>query len=398
MIDPFIKAMKIWLSILFLGLLNLGSLAQSSWDLTGILIHQKDTFNIHRWEALKPDKNHPVQLNEVIVWTLEEGKLYEKRKQNNDQKIKRFASWVTTDLYFGQGNYLHYLDEFVQIYEQERQLSFANGLLVKDSMLDNRRTYISRYNAKWELLNAAILSQIEWEKVPDMGQDTVPVYINLTSGNNRKPQHIRFLRKHENELYNQLAYRAVESLPEWDLYYYHGKPFAVTQGFPVQFSEAHRKLYENPEAYLIKIFEGPYDEPGVPSGYANLLGEPVIPLGKYDYCYSDTLRNFAIVRKEGEIIGINRKEEILFEVFAFDNGPDYPQEGLFRIVKQGKMGFADNSGHIIVKPQFYFAFPFNEGKAKICYSGELVQDGEHSRVHSEEWFYLDRKTLAISKF
>ena len=84
--------------------------------------------------------------------------------------------------------------------------------------------------------------------------------------------------------------------------------------------------------YLIKIYQGEYDEVGVPSGYINLKGDTVIALGKYFYCYTDTLKKFAIVLKKGDgCIAIDRNENKLFEVFWYDNGPDYISEGLFRI-------------------------------------------------------------------
>ena len=48
----------------------------------------------------------------------------------------------------------------------------------------------------------------------------------------------------------------------------------------------------------------------------------------------------------------------LFYVFKYDNGPDYIQEGLFRIMNEdGLVGFADSLGNVVIKPQFKFAYP-----------------------------------------
>ena len=42
-----------------------------------------------------------------------------------------------------------------------------------------------------------------------------------------------------------------------------------------------------------------------------------------------------------------------FYVFKYDNGPDYIQEGLFRIMNEdGLVGFADSLGNVVIKPQF----------------------------------------------
>ena len=55
-----------------------------------------------------------------------------------------------------------------------------------------------------------------------------------------------------------------------------------------------------------------------------------------------------------------------FYVVECDNGPDYVKEGLFRIMdEKGLMGFADSSGHIIITPQFKFAYPFEEERLRL---------------------------------
>lgn len=51
--------------------------------------------------------------------------------------------------------------------------------------------------------------------------------------------------------------------------------------------------------------------------------------------------------------------------FHYDNGPDYVREGLYRIVDdRGRMGYADESGRVVIAPRFAFALPFEGGKAK----------------------------------
>jgi len=81
----------------------------------------------------------------------------------------------------------------------------------------------------------------------------------------------------------------------------------------------------NQNDYLIKIHKGEFDEIGVPSGYVNSKGDTVVPIGKYYYCYTDTIRKFGVVmeNRNGRIIAIDRNAKELFEVFKYDNGPDY---------------------------------------------------------------------------
>lgn len=127
-------------------------------------------------------------------------------------------------------------------------------------------------------------------------------------------------------------------------------------------------------------------------GYKNRNGDTIIPLGKYTMCYTDTLKTFAIVLKPGfGFVGIDRLENILYEVYPFDNGPDYDSEGLFRIIKNGKIGFADaETGKIVIKPQFSCASPFENGVAKVSLHCEKKSEGEHSSWESDSWFYIDK--------
>ncbi|MCD6116147.1 WG repeat-containing protein [bacterium] len=150
--------------------------------------------------------------------------------------------------------------------------------------------------------------------------------------------------------------------------------------------------------YLTKIYSGQYDAVGVPTGYINSKGDTIIPIGKYYYCYSDTIRNFGIVmEKGGRIIGIDKTDNELFDIFKYDNGPDYVSDGLFRIMKNGKIGYADMNGKIIIKPQFDCAYPFKNGLAKVSKKCITEKKGEYSIWKSNDWFYINKKGRAIKK-
>lgn len=83
-----------------------------------------------------------------------------------------------------------------------------------------------------------------------------------------------------------------------------------------------------------------------------------------------------------------------FTVYQYDNGDDYFSEGLQRIVdKDGKIGFRDSIGKVIIPPQYAFAFPFKDGYAKVTDSGRLEavdKSGEHHRWVSDSWYYVDK--------
>lgn len=83
-----------------------------------------------------------------------------------------------------------------------------------------------------------------------------------------------------------------------------------------------------------------------------------------------------------------------YEVYQYDNGDDYFSEGLQRIVdKNGKIGFRDSIGKIVIAPRYAFAFPFKEGYAKVTDTGhsEAVDEaGDYHHWVSGSWYYIDK--------
>ncbi|MBC6993575.1 WG repeat-containing protein [Neolewinella lacunae] len=146
------------------------------------------------------------------------------------------------------------------------------------------------------------------------------------------------------------------------------------------------------DGYLVKFYEGEFDEMGAPSGYLNASGDTIIPSGKYFYAYTDTIRDFGMVMEDesGKILGINQNGTELFEVFRYDNGPDYVASGLFRIIKDGKIGYANPSGEIVIAPNFACAYPFEGDFAKVADNCETEIIGEHSSWVSDGWYQIGR--------
>jgi hypothetical protein len=132
-------------------------------------------------------------------------------------------------------------------------------------------------------------------------------------------------------------------------------------------------------------------------GYKNQKGETVIQLGKYSFCFTDTFRTYAIVAdKNFGFVAIDRQQKVLYKVFPFDNGPDYPADGLFRSITNNKIGYADEAtGKVIIKPQFDCAFPFENGVAKVGLNCTTHAAGEHHYWSSNNWLYIDKKGLKV---
>lgn len=151
----------------------------------------------------------------------------------------------------------------------------------------------------------------------------------------------------------------------------------------------------NRKDYLISFHDSIKDE----HGYKNQKGDTIIPSGKYAICFTDTFKTYAIVLKSySGFVAIDRQENILYQVFPFDNGPDLISDGLFRIIENSKIGFANAlTGKVIIKPQFDCAWPFKNGVAKVSMDCAKVPDGEYSTWVSDKWYYIDKSGKKVNK-
>ena len=97
-------------------------------------------------------------------------------------------------------------------------------------------------------------------------------------------------------------------------------------------------------------------------------GDTVIPFGRYPLATTARFDRLALVVKPGVgWVGINRQEQVLFKAYVFDNGPDYPAQGLLRVVNEaGLIDYADAAtGRVVLPPRYEAAFPFANGRARV---------------------------------
>lgn len=169
----------------------------------------------------------------------------------------------------------------------------------------------------------------------------------------------------------------------------------VGLGISAPGSDRYSGKVENPKPCLTKFSASDDNR----CGYKDSEGKTVIPLGKYAACFSDTFCTFAVVADPGAsgFVGIDRTEKIIFQVVSFDNGPDYMSEGLFRIESNGKIGFADSNGKIVIPPRFAFAAPFAEGMAPFCNGCSEKTSGEHTELINGKWGYIDKTGKVVLK-
>jgi hypothetical protein len=147
---------------------------------------------------------------------------------------KVFADWVTVNMFSPKGKMLFYIhDGFESIFEKELEFIVEKGVLKSITELDNSKTRISKYNDDPGLLMKFVNSHINYSNVPEPAKE---IKVILVKGLNAesKVDTIRILRG-SGELYNQEAIRVINSIPDWDILYRHGKKFSVPWMIPVTF-------------------------------------------------------------------------------------------------------------------------------------------------------------------
>ena len=132
------------------------------------------------------------------------------------------------------------------------------------------------------------------------------------------------------------------------------------------------------------------------SKYAYYNSKGIKVIGDYWYAKDETLKKFAIVSDPNPVL-IDRNGIHIYNIFIFDNGPDYEKDGFIRIVKNGKIGYINSTNYnLVIKPLFKCAYPFENGKAKVSNDCETIRDGEYSTWKSTKWFYINKKGEKIN--
>jgi len=98
---------------------------------------------------------------------------------------------------------------------------------------------------------------------------------------------------------------------------------------------------------------------------------------------------------------VNRKGKVVVNgVPQMDNGPDSFHDGLVRIVKNEKYGFANRQGDIVVPAIYDGALNFENGTAKVCKGCRnkcADADCEHRFFSGGDWLVIDTKGLVVSR-
>lgn len=114
-------------------------------------------------------------------------------------------------------------------------------------------------------------------------------------------------------------------------------------------------------------------------------------------CYGCASQRCRVSRDDPRTSGqSDRESRKRYDAYLFDNGPDYVSEGLFRIVgPNGRIGYADTTGRIVIRPRYEAAYPFREGRAAVARRARKVWEGEHFYWESDRWKTIDPKGRRI---
>lgn len=98
---------------------------------------------------------------------------------------------------------------------------------------------------------------------------------------------------------------------------------------------------------------------------------------------------------------VNRNGKVVISgVPSMENGPDSFHDGLVRIVKDEKYGFANRQGQIVVPPIYDGAMNFEKGRAKVCKGCQskcVAPDCEYHSFEGGEWLQIDTKGAVLAQ-
>lgn len=310
---------------------------------------------------------------------------------NNGKGIH--ALWINAEVRAGRGKENRYpYGEYRCYMEEEYLLGIYKGVVVKKQLYHN---YKVRDGFRVDNVQSELEKRFPFEEFPEMEGKEIRLSVDELKVSpdghlldckrtNVFLHRIKFLPTDRRNQMVKAFEKAMKSIYPWEVSYVNGE-------YTVASTENFIRLYY---PVLTAYTKEEHPEHGTPVCYLNVRKDTVIPFGKYRYCGSDTIRHIGFVL-DRKIVCINNRGEELFKVFNYDNGPDHVKEGRFRIQNEdGRIGFADARGNIVIQPQYAFAYPFKNNRAKVTYSGErrpVDEKLEHWNWESDYWFYIDRE-------
>jgi WG containing repeat len=98
----------------------------------------------------------------------------------------------------------------------------------------------------------------------------------------------------------------------------------------------------------------------------------------------------AVWSREHGWMYVNRRGAVLITgVQSMDNFADSFHDGLVRVVRDNKYGFADRKGRLVIDPVYDGAMNFEKGRAKVCKGCKIETKDEYSFFSGGEWWSIN---------
>jgi hypothetical protein len=122
-------------------------------------------------------------------------------------------------------------------------LTFQNGVLTEKKEYDNTKSFKSYYTENSDRLNNFIYSNINWNIIPDLGDNKKRVLFSIHDGVNSVS--ISLNRDSVSVEIVQELIRVIKSIPHWNVYYKRGEYIGhrFRRIIPIYLDEESRKKY-----------------------------------------------------------------------------------------------------------------------------------------------------------
>ncbi len=154
------------------------------------------------------------------------------------------ADWVTGNVLIPTGKVIHQgYDGSLSFYDRELVLILEEGKLLEAVECENIYSHKSEFTENSEKLWDFIYSNVDWNKIPNLGTEKFTVSIELSSSEVAKPDIIGARNKVKLDILNKEALRVANMIPDWNVYYKACEVYRQFYILPIAFSEEIRRKY-----------------------------------------------------------------------------------------------------------------------------------------------------------